>query len=145
MVKRWLVVVAVALIYIGCAKLGLALAFRAAQVTAVWPPTGFAIAAVLLLGRRSIPGILIGAFLANATAHEPLWVAGGIAIGNTLEALVGAAILRLVGFDVRLARVRDVIALIGTVAVSPCMAATIGVASLVGGGVQPPSAFPGLW
>src|SRR5947209_9915957 len=96
--------VAVALIYIGCAKLGLALAFRAAQVTAVWPPTGFAIAAVLLLGRRSIPGILVGAFLANATTHEPLWVAGGIAVGNTLEAVAGAMILQRLGFDRRMAR-----------------------------------------
>jgi len=140
-----LVALGVAILYVACAKLGLALAIRAQQVTAVWPPTGFALAAVLLLGRRSVPGILLGAFLANATAHEPLWVAGGIAVGNTLEALVGAAILRRVGFDFRLARVRDVIALIGAVAVSPLMAATIGVSSLVGGGVQPASAFPGLW
>src|SRR5206468_9562586 len=99
-----LVVVAVAVIYIGCAKLGLALAFRAAQVTAVWPPTGFAIAAVLRLGRRSVPGILIGALIANATTNEPLSVATGIAIGNTLEAVVGAMLLRRLGFDGRLAR-----------------------------------------
>ena len=137
--------VAVALIYIGCAKLGLALAFRAAQVTAVWPPTGFAIAAVLLLGRQSIPGILIGAFLANATAHEPLWVAGGIAIGNTLEAVVGATLLQRLGFDSQLARVRDVIALLVAVVVSPVVSATIGVSSLGAGGVQQAAALPSLW
>jgi len=102
--RRWrlsdlLVVIIVALVYAGCAKLGLALAFRAEQVTAVWPPTGFAIAAVLRLGRRSVPGILIGAFLANATAHEPLGVAAGIAMGNTLEAVTGAMLLRRLGFD----------------------------------------------
>jgi len=133
-VKRWrtsdlLVVIAVALIYIGCAKLGLALAFQAAQVTAVWPPTGFALAAVLLLGRRSIPGILIGALLANATAQEPLTVAAGIAIGNTLEAVVGAMLLRRLSFDGRLARVRDVMALLVAVVVSPVVSATIGVAA----------------
>src|SRR5438876_9240070 len=137
--------VAVALIYIGCAKLGLALAFRAAQVTAVWPPTGFAIAAVLLLGRQSIPGILIGAFLANATAHEPLWVAGGIAIGNTLEAVVGATLLQRLGFDSQLARVRDMIALLVAVVVSPVVSATIGVSSLGAGGVQQAAALPSLW
>ena len=143
--KRWLVVVAVALIYIGCAKLGLALAFRAAQVTAVWPPTGFAIAAVLRLGRRSIPGILIGAFLANATAQEPLWVAAGIAVGNTLEAVVGAMLLRRFGFDGQLARVRDVLALLVAVVVSPIVSATIGVLSLGAGGVQQAAALPALW
>ncbi len=143
--KRWLVVLAVALIYVGCAKLGLALAFRAAQVTAVWPPTGFAIAAVLRLGRRSIPGILIGAFLANATAQEPLWVAAGIAVGNTLEAVVGAMLLRRFGFDGQLARVRDVLALLVAVVVSPIVSATIGVLSLGAGGVQQAAALPALW
>src|SRR3989442_9351667 len=137
--------VAVAVVYIGCAKLGLALAFRAAQVTAVWPPTGFAIAAVLRLGRRSVPGILIGALIANATTNEPLSVATGIAIGNTLEAVVGAMLLRRLAFDGRLARVRDVMALLATVVVSPLVSATIGVISLGAGGVQPAAALPTLW
>jgi integral membrane sensor domain MASE1 len=140
-----LVVVAVAVVYVSCAKLGLALAFRAAQVTAVWPPTGFALAAVLLLGyRRSVPGILIGAFLANATTSEPLSVATGIAIGNTLEAVVGAMLLRRLDFDSRLVRVRDVMALLAAVVVSPLVSATIGVISLGAGGVQPAAALPPL-
>lgn len=101
----------VAILYVACAKLGLALAFRAAQVSAVWPPTGFALAATVLLGRRAIPGILLGAFAANATAGEPAWVAAGIAIGNTLEAVAGAAILRRFRFDAALARLRDVLSL----------------------------------
>src|SRR5262249_3951619 len=75
-------------VYFSSAKLGLSLAFVAEQVSAVWPPTGIALAAVLLLGYRVWPGILLGAFLANATANEPILVAGGIAIGNTLEAVI---------------------------------------------------------
>jgi signal transduction histidine kinase/CheY-like chemotaxis protein len=140
-----LVALAVAVLYIACAKLGLALAFRAAQVTAVWPPTGFALAAVLRLGWRSVPGILLGAFVANATADEPLWVAAGVALGNTLEAITGALLLWHFGFDGRLARVRDVIALLGALAVCPLVSATIGVASLGAGHVQPLSSLPGLW
>ncbi len=148
--RRWrlsdlLVAIAVALVYVGCAKLGLALAFRAAQVTAVWPPTGFALVAVLRLGRRSVPGILIGAFLANATAQEPLWVAAGIALGNTLEAVTGAMLLRRLGFDGQLARVRDVMVLLVAVVLSPLVSATIGVTSLGAGGVQPMAALPALW
>src|SRR5437016_4552964 len=108
-----LVVLGVAVLYIACAKLGLALAIQSQQVTAVWPPTGFAIAVVMRLGlRRGGPGILLGAFIANATAHEPLVVAAGIAAGNTLEALVAATLLRRLEFDYRLARVRDVGALV---------------------------------
>src|SRR3989441_13041427 len=95
------VVLAIAAIYLGAAKLGLSLAFVAEQVTIVWPPTGIALAAVLLFGYRVWPGIALGAFLANATAHEPPAVAAGIALGNTLEALAGAWLLH------RLARLRN--------------------------------------
>src|SRR5690242_3477275 len=83
-------VLLVAGLYFGSAKLGLTLAFVAEQVTLVWPPTGIALAAVLLLGRRVWPGIALGAFLANVTAHETVATACGIAAGNTLEALIGA-------------------------------------------------------
>ena len=140
-----LVVAGVAVLYVGCAKLGLALAVRAAQVSAVWPPTGFALAAVVLLGRRAVPGIFLGAFAANATAGEPMWVAAGIAAGNTLEAVAGAAILRRFGFDTALARLRDVMALLAAVTLAPCVSATIGVTFLVAGGVHAMSAAPALW
>ena len=45
---------------------------------------------MLLLGYRVWPAIAVGAFLANLTAHEPLGTAAAIALGNTLEAVVGA-------------------------------------------------------
>src|SRR5262249_37917667 len=79
-----------AAVYFGAAKLGLSMAFVAEQVTAVWPPTGIALAALLLFGYRAWPGITLGAFLANATANAPLATAASIALGNTLEALAGA-------------------------------------------------------
>src|SRR5262249_6704653 len=45
--------------YFGAAKLGLTMAFVAEQVTAVWPPTGIALAALLLFGYRAWPGIAL--------------------------------------------------------------------------------------
>jgi len=78
-----LTVLGIAALYVAFAKLGLALAISAHQVTAVWPPTGFAIAAVFRFGRKSAAGVFLGALLANATADEPFAVAAGIAIGNT--------------------------------------------------------------
>src|SRR4051812_18603049 len=100
-------ILALAAVYFGAAKLGLALAYVAEQVTVVWPPTGMALAAVLLFGYRVWPGIALGAFLANATTHEPPLVAVGIAAGNTLEALAGAWLLnRVVGFRVSLGRLK---------------------------------------
>ena len=132
---RRLLLVAVA--YLLCAKGGLALAIGVRQVTAVWPPTGLALAAVLVWGRGMWPGIALGALLANMTTGEPAPVALAIAAGNTLEALAGAWLIsRVRGFSCSLARKSDVLALVGLAGVlSTTVSATIGVTSLWLGGV----------
>jgi PAS domain S-box-containing protein len=138
---------ALAAVYFAAAKLGLALAFQAEQVTAVWPPTGIALAAVLLFGYRVWPGIALGAFVANVTTNEPVLVACGIAAGNTLEALSGALLLQqLIGFRPSMERLRDVLGLVVLAAAgSASISATIGVISLCWGGLQPWRAFSSLW
>jgi len=134
------------LFYVGAARLGLTMAFGAEQVTPVWPPTGIALAALLLLGLRAWPAIFVGAVVSNVTIGTPFWIACGIATGNTLEALAAAWLLRLLRVDVALPRVRDVLLLIvaGSV-LSTTVSATIGVASLYLGGIQPWDALPRLW
>ncbi len=85
-----------ATLYFFAAKLGLSLAFAYPGASPVWPPAGLAVAAVLLLGYRVWPGILLGAFLVNVTtpalagaAKGSLVAASlGISIGSTAEALV---------------------------------------------------------
>ena len=62
---RLLQIAGVAVLYYGAARLGLLLAFEKTNASPVWPPSGFAFAAVLLLGYRVWPGIAVGAFLAN--------------------------------------------------------------------------------
>ena len=123
------------------------MAVMAEQVSAVWPPTGVALAAILLFGYRVWPGIWLGAFVANATANEPIATAFGIAVGNTLEAISGAWLLRrITGFDNSLERLKDVLGLILLAAgISTTIAATIGVTSLCLGGVHPWSSFGALW
>ena len=120
-----------ALVYFASAKLGLELAFASPSVTAIWPPTGIALAALVLGGRNLWPGVLLGAFLANVTTDVPVYTAAGIAVGNTLEAVVGASLLERVGFRPSLVRLRDIFALVVLAAViSTTVSATIGVASL---------------
>jgi signal transduction histidine kinase len=146
---------ALAAVYFASAKFGLTLAFVAEQVSPVWPPTGIALAAVLLFGYRAWPGIALGAFFANVTANESLWTAGGIALGNTMEAVLGAWFLKqFVGFDNALERVRDAIGLILLGGgLSTMVSATIGVTSLCLGKVYLPglsrtiewSDFGSLW
>jgi PAS domain S-box-containing protein len=85
-----------AIVYYGAARLGLRYASIGQSISLVWPPTGIALAALTLLGYRYWPGVALGAFLANATTPVPLAAAAGIALGNTLEALVAAYLLRRV-------------------------------------------------
>lgn len=133
--------------YIASAKLGLTLAFVAEQVTVVWPPTGIALAVVLLLGYRIWPFIALGAFIANITTNTPVITSLGIATGNTLEALAGAFLLnRFVGIRPSLDRFRDVFGLLLYGAVlSTMVSATIGTVSLCLTDLQPWHNFGALW
>jgi PAS domain S-box-containing protein len=84
---------AVALAYLLLAKLGLRLASINPSASPIWAPTGVALAAVLLRGARIWPAILFGAFTANATTAGTLETSTIIAIGNTLEAIVGGYLI----------------------------------------------------
>src|SRR5438034_9226941 len=76
--------------YFAAGKLGLRLAFVNASATAVWPPTGIGLAAALVLGYGIWPAILLGAFLVNVTTSGAVATSIAIAVGNTLESIVGA-------------------------------------------------------
>src|SRR2546429_9063041 len=76
------VVAGLAAVYLVAAKLGLMLAFVHACATAVWPPTGIALAAVLGVGYRVWLGIFVGAFLANIATAGSIALALPIAAGQ---------------------------------------------------------------
>lgn len=87
------ILVAVAVAYFVLAKLGLQLASINPSASPIWPPTGLALAAVLLGGLRVWPAIFAGAFAANASTAGTLETAAVIALGNTLEAVVGGLLI----------------------------------------------------
>lgn len=132
-----LAIAGLAAMYVVAARAGLMLDAVAGFATVVWPPSGLALAALLIFGMRLWPGILIGAFAANLLTGAPALVALGIAGGNTVEAVLAVYALRQIpGFDASLERVRDVIGLIGFAAVmSTIVAASVGVTSLYLGGI----------
>jgi signal transduction histidine kinase len=81
-------------LYIVAGKLGLSMAFLNASASPIWPPTGLALAAMLLVGYRLWPAVLVGAFVVNLTTAGTITTSAVIAAGNTLEAVAGAMIVR---------------------------------------------------
>lgn len=80
-------------VYFVSAKLGLRLASVHESATAVWAPTGIALAALLVFGYRLWPAIFLGALLVNFTVTGDWSSTTGIAVGNTLEAVIGAFLI----------------------------------------------------
>ncbi len=119
-------------IYFVGSRLGLLVTLGPGQVSPVWPPTGIALAAILLLGYRFWPIVALAVVVDHAL-RLPLGVTAIIAVGKTVEALLGAYLLRrFVGFSNRLARVRDVLGLAAVGAVfSTLVGAIICVVGLV--------------
>jgi signal transduction histidine kinase len=131
-----------AALYFVAAKLSLPLAIPPGYATAVWPPSGIALAALLLLGPRLWPGVWLGAALVNATVELSWLAAAVIATGNTLEALAAAALIRRdVGVPTRFTRGEDVFAFIAWCALSAGIAASVGTLAL---SLRAPAALPDL-
>jgi PAS domain S-box-containing protein len=147
-------IVLLAAIYYGSARLGLQLQFDDTQATAIWPPSGIALAVLLLFGPRLCGGVFLGAFLANlmdfyvksktpmpleigglvshfAEHIEQIGASAAIGIGNMLEAVIGTQIIRRRAGDSGIfVDVRHVMIFVGAAAASCAIASTVGVTSL---------------
>lgn len=134
-------------IYYVAGKLGLALAVVNPSATAVWAPTGVALAAVLFFGYRVWPGIFAGAFLVNITTAGTVVTSLGIATGNTLEAVVGAYLVnRFAGGRQAFARPFDTFRFAGLAGVvATALSATIGVTTLALNGFAAWSNYWSVW
>ncbi len=97
-----LLLLGVSALYFISARLGLLLAYENTNASPVWPPSGLALALVMILGRKVIPGVFIGALAANATVFYAthtltsstiLFASLSIAIGNTIQAFIGVYLI----------------------------------------------------
>lgn len=142
-----LVSILIVLSYFIAGKLGLALAVVHPSATAVWPPSGIALAALLLLGRRMWPAIFLGAFLVNLNTAGTVLTSLSIASGNTLEGVLGAFLIARYADGLKVfQRPRAVfryIFLAGLLSTS--VSATIGAATLVGSGLAMPAHVGSIW
>lgn len=136
----------VAFAYWAAARLSLNLALVHGQVTPIWPPTGIALVAILVLGRRIWPAIAVAAFAVNLPIGPSLLGAASIAVGNTLAPLVSSELLHRAGFRWQLDRMRDAVAIIVLAAlVGMTISATVGSSVLIVSGAVPTSSYASTW
>jgi signal transduction histidine kinase len=136
----------VALAYWFAARASLGLALVHGQVTPIWPPTGIALVAMLIFGRRVWPAVFLAALAVNLPIGPSPLGATVIAIGNTLAPLAAATFLGLTGFRIELDRLRDAasIIILGAL-VAMTISATTGTAVLVLSGVVPTDSALPTW
>ena len=144
---RYVVLVAtLAGAYYGAAQIGYTLKFTGAVAAIVWLPVGVGIAFLYLGGLNLWPGVVLGDLLANQYNALPVGSAVGQTIGNTLEVLVAAALLRrLVRNGRPLESVPGVCGLIVAIFAGVAVSATIGPISLRLGDVLTTSDLPHVW
>lgn len=146
----------VALIYALLGWLGQSLAIPPGNVTAVWPPSGFALAIVLLLNKRAWVGIWLGAFIINTQAFfdsaimasiaVSLAVGASIALGSLVQPIVGANLIyRFTQSDNSLQTVKKCLVFVGVIPFMCLISSTIGAVSLYFGGFVPGVNLGELW
>jgi integral membrane sensor domain MASE1 len=140
-------IVLAGLIYFALARGSLMFASLNASATPIWPPTGLAIALLLVRGNSLLPAIVLGAFAANYMTTPSIATSAAIAIGNGLEALVAALLLSRWASGERVFQSPVGVgkfALVVTAIAAP-VSATIGVSALAATGYAPWSDFLAVW
>ncbi|MBI4370166.1 MAG: MASE1 domain-containing protein [Elusimicrobia bacterium] len=148
--QYFLRVVFIMVLYYFSAQAGLAMAIPPGHATTIWPPSGIALAAILIWGPSLWPGIWLGSFLANieilVANNNPWTISLVIAAGSTLQALLAAWLIkRFIGSDNPFQRTAEVFKFIGIESAVCVVAATVGIASLCLGGADSWSNFWASW
>jgi len=144
--KRLALIAGVAIAYFAAGKAGLYFASFSASSTAVWPATGVAFAALLLIGLQAWPAILVGAFFVNLTTAGTVISSLGIATGNTLEVVVAAYLTQRYANGRKVFESsQDLFRFVGAALFAAAISATAGLRSLAYGGVASHAEFSRIW
>ena len=137
----------ITLAYVLAGKIGLGFASIHVSASPVWAPAGMAVAFFLLFGFSVWPTIIVGAFLVNITTAGTWFTSGSIAVGNTLEGLLGAWLVqRFAHGPQAFESPRDIFkfAILAGL-LSPAVSATIGVTSLTWSGFAALEQYRFVW
>lgn len=141
-----LLLAGLAVIYFILGKAGLEFASINPSVSAIWPPTGFAIATLLFFGVRVWPIILIGSFFVNLTTSGMLFSSLGIAVGNSLEAIIATWCIDRFARSTRVfERPMDVVTFAFVAGLATAISAAIGVGMLISTRLLDPALARQVW
>lgn len=145
--QRLIAIAILALGYALAAAASLKLAVVQGHVGTAWMPAGIALAALLIRGTQLWPGILLGSAIAVSLSGVPVWAALLVAVGATLEAVIGVWLFGRLGIGANLLQsVRGVLCLMGPVGLlATTVSATIGTFSLYAAGSLPQSELGLAW
>lgn len=139
--------ITLALLYVLLGWLGLHFGELPNGVTPVWPPIGFTIAYLVILGLRYWPGIVLGSIVLDLATGIPLPTLAVVAATIAVQPVIIAWVLRArTGFSPRLARVKDVVMLVGIGGVfGSVLGASIGALALAASGFVPWTDYGEVW
>ncbi|MDE1767760.1 MAG: MASE1 domain-containing protein [Candidatus Micrarchaeota archaeon] len=145
--RKILTVLAVLAVYFIAGKIGLSLAFINSSATAFWPPTGIAIAVLLILGVRYWPVIALGAFLVNYSTTGIIITSIPIGLGNALEAFAAAYLTKRFagGLDAFYTWQNALKFVIFGALFATMLSATVGVTTLLFGNLTTMPAYSATW
>jgi serine phosphatase RsbU (regulator of sigma subunit)/anti-sigma regulatory factor (Ser/Thr protein kinase) len=145
-VRRLVLLAAIAVAYYLGALLGLELPLVGDDVTPLWPPTGIAVAAMLVFGRSYWPAVAVAALAVNLPISDTFLAACATAVGNTLAPALAVTLLQRVGFRRQLDRQRDALAIVFLGALtSMLVSATIGSLTLLASHSIEAAQLPTAW
>src|SRR4051794_7057195 len=132
--------------YVVTGRLGLQLATYERNATLIWAPSGLAVAAVWLLGRRMAIGVWFGSLIVNLAIGSPIALAISIAFGSTCEALIAGELARRARIDREWKSTRDVLVFSALlVGAATALGASFGACSLAMFGGIPLVRLPATW
>jgi signal transduction histidine kinase len=135
-----------AALYYGSAKLGYELGFSGPVAAIVWLPVGVGIAYLYLRGLAFWPGVLLGDLLANDYIKLPVGTALAQTVGNVLEVVLAAYLLRRAARSgYLLGRVDGLVRLLPPLFLATMVSATVGTLASRVGGVVSSDAFWTVW
>ncbi len=144
--RRLVLLAALTVLYFAAGRIGLLLAFVNDSASAIWPPTGIAIAACLLGGAGLWPAVLVGALLVNLTTTHALLPSLLIACGNTAEIVIAVWLVRRFrGGPDLFGTTTGILAYAAAAALAAAVAATVGLSALVLGNLAGPSPSSTIW